>query len=108
MRLERNQEMRAKKSLLSGSAKSKSRSRNHRPSPRVHQVIELLSSENPMQLKKLMQEVEKGIIMRVLERTGGNQRHAAKVLGLKYTTLNEKVKRYQIRFQKRPVDMMVF
>lgn len=108
MRLERKQEMRTKKDLFSGSAKSKARGRNHRPSQRILQVIELLSAENPLQLKKVMQEVEKGIILRVLEKTGGNQRHAAKVLGLKYTTLNEKVKRYQIRFQKKPIDMMVF
>lgn len=108
MRLERNQEMRTRKNLGSGALRLKSRGRNHRSSQRVLQVIELLSAENPLQLKKLMQEVEKGIILRVLEKTGGNQRHAAKVLGLKYTTLNEKVKRYQIRFQKKPVDMMVF
>ncbi|MGQ9471888.1 MAG: helix-turn-helix domain-containing protein [Candidatus Aminicenantales bacterium] len=108
MRLERNQEMRAKKDLFSGSTKSRGRRRNHRPSRRVLQVIELLLTENPLQLKKLMQEVERGIILRILEKTGGNQRHAAKVLGLKYTTLNEKVKRYKIRFQKKPIDIMVF
>lgn len=107
MRLERNYIMRGRRTN-STSAKPKKAGRNHKSSNRVLQVIDLLSAENQMQLKKLMQEVEKGIIIRFLDRTGGNQRHAAKLLGLKYTTLNEKVKRYQIRFQKRPIDMMVF
>ncbi len=108
MRLERNDAMRVRKAYQSNLTGTKSRNRNHRPSPKVVKVIELLLTENPLQLKKLMQEVEKGIILRILEKTGGNQRHAAKILGLKYTTLNEKVKRYKIRFQKRPIDMMVF
>lgn len=107
MRLERNYNMRARRTD-SSVTKSKKAGRNHRSSNKVQQVINLLATENQMQLKKLMQEVERGIIIRFLDRTGGNQRHAAKLLGLKYTTLNEKVKRYQIRFQKRPVDMMVF
>ncbi len=107
MSLERIREMKAKKSNWSKGASSKSRGRNHRPSPRVAQVINLLTTENHLQLKKLMQEVEKGIILRILDRTGGNQRLAAKLLGLKYTTLNEKVKRYHIRFQKRPIDLIV-
>lgn len=107
MRLERNYSMRGRRtnSILT---KSKKAGRNHRSSNRVLQVINLLAAENQMQLKKLIQEVEKGIIIRFLDRTGGNQRHAARLLGLKYTTLNEKVKRYQIRFQKKPVDMLVF
>ncbi|MCX7973169.1 MAG: hypothetical protein N3B16_01525 [Candidatus Aminicenantes bacterium] len=107
MRLERHYTMKGKRTNANHQ-KPKKTGRNHRPSNRILQVINLLLAENPMHLKKVMQEVEKGIIMRTLEKTGGNQRHAAKLLGLKYTTLNEKVKRYQIRFQKRPIDMMVF
>lgn len=107
MRLERNYIMRGRRTNSTPN-KTKKAGRNHKSSNRVLQVINLLSAENQMQLKKLMQEVEKGIIIRFLDRTGGNQRHAAKLLGLKYTTLNEKVKRYHIRFQKRPIDMMVF
>lgn len=105
MQLERNYNMKTKRT---NSQKSKKSGRDNRPSNRILKVINLLLAENPMQLKKVMQEVEKGIILKTLEKTGGNQRHAAKLLGLKYTTLNEKVKRYQIRFQKKPVDMMVF
>lgn len=107
MRVERNYGMRVRRtdSILT---KSKKSGQNHKSSKRVLQVIDLLAAENQMKLKKLMQEVEKGIIIRFLERTGGNQRNAAKLLGLKYTTLNEKVKRYQIRFEKKPIDMLIF
>lgn len=107
MRLERNYIMKGRKTN-STLGKSKKAGRNHKSSNRVLQVVNILAAENQMQLKKLLQDVEKGIIIRFLDRTGGNQRHAAKLLGLKYTTLNEKVKRYQIRFQKKPIDMMVF
>lgn len=107
MRLERNYLLRGRRTN-SKLVRSKRAGRNHKSSNRILQVVNLLASENHMQLKKLMQEVEKGIIIRFLDRTGGNQRHAAKLLGLKYTTLNEKVKRYKIRYQKKPIDMMVF
>lgn len=53
-------------------------------------------------LKELLNRVERRLLLRVLEGCGGNQRAAAKILGLNYTTLNEKVKRYGIRFQKKP------
>lgn len=43
-----------------------------------------------------MSSVEKEIIQKTLNKVKGNQRKAAKILGLKYRTLNEKVKRYQI------------
>ncbi|MCD6193970.1 MAG: hypothetical protein J7L26_10965 [Candidatus Aminicenantes bacterium] len=53
-------------------------------------------------LKELLNRVERRLLLRVLEGCGGNQRAAAKILGLNYTTLNEKVKRHGIRFQKKP------
>lgn len=45
-------------------------------------------------LSEHIQEYEIKIIRRALSITGGNQRAAAKLLGLNYTTLNNKVKRY--------------
>jgi transcriptional regulator with GAF, ATPase, and Fis domain len=48
---------------------------------------------------KFYDEVERfecGLIMRALEVTGGHQVRAARLLGLKVTTLNSKVKRYRI------------
>jgi len=51
-------------------------------------------------LKDVMGALEKEIILGVLDKVAGNQRNAAKVLGLKHTTLNEKLKRHQIRVKK--------
>jgi DNA-binding protein Fis len=36
--------------------------------------------------------------------TRGNQKQAAMAMGIKYTTLNEKLKKYGIRFEKTPVE----
>lgn len=65
--------------------------------------VEFFCQDGPILLKSMMEDIEKSIIVRVLSKAQGNQRKAAKVLGIKYTTLNEKVKRYNIRFQKSPV-----
>lgn len=43
-----------------------------------------------------VQRFEVGLIRRALARTGGNQRRAARLLGLIPTTLYEKIKRYGI------------
>ena len=52
---------------------------------------------NPMDLKDAVQRFEIDLINAALERTRGNQSKAARLLGVKHTTLNAKVKRYQIR-----------
>ena len=51
-------------------------------------------------LKEMMDSVERNVIMRTLYKVNGNQKKAAKVLGVKYTTLNEKIKRYNIHLRK--------
>ena len=43
-----------------------------------------------------VQNYEASLIRCALMRTGGNQRRAARLLGIKITTLNAKIKRYQI------------
>ncbi len=54
-------------------------------------------------LKEFLEDLERCIILNALTKVNGNQKKAARVLGVKYTTLNEKVKRYNIQFQKNPV-----
>lgn len=49
----------------------------------------------------LMNTVERSIIIRVLSKTNGSQKEAAKLLGMKYTTFNEKVKKYKIQLRKK-------
>ena len=57
---------------------------------------------NGTPLKEFIGCMEKNIILRALSRVNGNQKYAAEILGIKYTTLNEKIKKYSIRFQKKP------
>jgi DNA-binding protein Fis len=65
--------------------------------------VEFFCRKKPVFLKDLMDQIEKCVIYRVLCMTRGNQIQAAKALGIKYTTLNVKVKKHGIRFQKIPV-----
>jgi len=65
--------------------------------------VEFFSKRQPVDLKALIDRLEKRIIINVLVRVHGNQKEAARALGLKYTTLNEKVKKYGIRFRRKAV-----
>jgi len=56
------------------------------------------SREQSLRLQDEVQRFETDLIRSALERTGGNQARAARLLGVKHTTLNAKIKRYQIRF----------
>ena len=58
------------------------------------------SPEATVPLKVVIGELEKKVIVDVLSEVNGNQKDAARILGMKYTTLNEKVKRYQIRVRR--------
>ena len=55
------------------------------------------SREQSVRLHDEVQRFETDLIRSALERTGGNQARAARLLGVKHTTLNAKIKRYQIR-----------
>ena len=47
-------------------------------------------------LKDIMNELERKILIKALALAKGNQKEAAASLGMKYTTLNEKLKRHKI------------
>ena len=66
--------------------------------------VEFFCREKPIFLKDLMDQIERSVIYKILCLTRGNQKQAALALGIKYTTLNEKLKKYGIRFQKTPVE----
>ena len=53
--------------------------------------------DDGMDLDAFMAGVERDLIQRTLERTGGNKGQAARLLGLKRTTLVEKLKRLEKR-----------
>ncbi len=48
-------------------------------------------------LKNFMREFEREMICRALRVSGGSQRIASFILGLKPTTLNEKIKKFKIK-----------
>ena len=64
--------------------------------------VESLTSSRPTEFERklgLQEEVQRyeiELICEALQRTRGNQRRAAKLLGVKVTTLNCKIKRYGI------------
>lgn len=64
--------------------------------------IEYFCIRQRVPFKELIDSIEKSILIRVLLQCRGNQKNAAKTLGIKYTTLNEKLKRYDVRFDKKP------
>jgi len=55
-------------------------------------------------LHEEVQRYEAELIRKALQRTGGNQRRAAKLLGVKVTTLNCKIKRFGISFTEEEGD----
>ena len=60
------------------------------------QSTQQMSRDHHIRLQDEVQRFETDLIRAALERTGGNQAHAARLLGVKHTTLNAKIKRYRI------------
>jgi len=65
-------------------------------------IVEFYCREKTLPLKEFIMNLEKRIILRALSKASWNQRIAARFLGIKYTTLNEKIKKYKINFKKNP------
>jgi transcriptional regulator with GAF, ATPase, and Fis domain len=55
-----------------------------------------VSRDHHISLQDEVHRFEADLIRAALERTGGNQAHAARLLDVKHTTLNAKIKRYRI------------
>ena len=56
------------------------------------------TSDQRLNLEDEVRKFESDLIRAALVRTGGNQARAARLLGVKHTTLNAKIKRYQLLF----------
>jgi DNA-binding NtrC family response regulator len=67
------------------------------PSRPLHSTAPPLavSSAGPVDLRSLVLQFERELITNALERTGGNKNRAARLLGLKRTTLLEKLKKLE-------------
>jgi DNA-binding protein Fis len=66
----------------------------------VEIFAEYFCKRHPVHLKLLLDAIEKCLILKVLDSTSGSQKEAARILGIKYTTLNQKVKKHGIRFRR--------
>ena len=62
-------------------------------------------SDRRINLHDEVMRFEIDLIRSALERTGGNQARAARLLGVKTTTLNAKLKRYKTSFNCREVEV---
>jgi len=67
----------------------------------LHEVESLRAAEAPRhgddpRLPEAVRRFESQLILAALEKTRGNQFRAARILGVKHTTLNAKIKRYGI------------
>ncbi len=51
---------------------------------------------NGFSLSDYLEQCEKNIILHALDMTNNNQLHAARLLGIKHSTLNWKIKRYSL------------
>jgi DNA-binding NtrC family response regulator len=65
----------------------------HAEEPALSSTVSL--PEDGMDLDRFISSIERDLIQRSLERTGGNKGQAAKLLNLKRTTLVEKIKRLE-------------
>jgi DNA-binding NtrC family response regulator len=65
----------------------------------LNAVFDRFSSTESLSLKEFMDDLERRLIVRMLFRANGNRREAAKLLGIKYTTLHEKLKKHNIHFK---------
>ena len=67
----------------------------------VESLEEQDDSSGPLNLQSEVHRFEAEMIRSALIRTGGRQRRAARLLGMKTTTLNSKIKRYRIEERSR-------
>lgn len=63
----------------------------------IRNYILMIAREQGVSLKSFIGEMEKQLIECALLVSFGNQRQASRLLGVKPTSLNEKIKRYGIR-----------
>lgn len=62
--------------------------------------VKTVEIRNGIDLEQEVKSFEIQLIERALEQTGGSQIKAARLLSLKATTLNEKIKRFAIQLNK--------
>lgn len=67
-------------------------------------LVEFFINKEEVSLPDLMFTLEKDILLKVLAQCNGDLKKSSKFLGIKYTTLYEKLKKYNISLRKQPVE----
>ncbi len=62
--------------------------------------LEHFCVKNDISFRELMDQLERAFLVRILSEMNGNQKLASEILGIKHTTLHEKVKKHKIQFKK--------
>ncbi|MBD3414901.1 MAG: hypothetical protein GF421_10780 [Candidatus Aminicenantes bacterium] len=62
--------------------------------------LEHFCVKNRIPFRNLMDHLERTLLVRILSEMNGNQKVTSQVLGIKHSTLNEKIKRHGIQFKK--------
>lgn len=70
----------------------------------ISDFIEDFYQRRKKPLKDFLNDIELCLIIYSLNEANGNQREAARILGIKPTTLNEKLKRHKIKFHKTAIN----
>jgi transcriptional regulator of acetoin/glycerol metabolism len=79
------------------------RERTHLKESIFQLFINCCCADRELCMRKVLRQTEKALIIKSLTRFNGSIGGAAEALGVKYTTLYEKLKRHQIQFEKRPI-----
>lgn len=66
--------------------------------------IDYFYMEENIDLKDFMNSLERGILVKILDRFKGNQRNTATFLSINHTTLNQKVRKHKISFFKKLIE----
>jgi len=69
-----------------------------------HLFMEYYTLKGDMHFKEFFDQIEHSILTASLSMFGGNQKSTARFLRLKYTTLNEKIKKHHLSFRKELLD----
>ena len=67
-------------------------------------LFDMFFTQEGAPLPEIMADMEKSILLRTLDRFNGNLKDTACFLGIKYTTLHQKMKKYNICFRKHPIS----
>lgn len=71
----------------------------------VREYLQKNITQKNIALKHFISDLEKRIILFTLGLTNGNQKNASRILGIKETSLCEKIKKYDLRKTRKKISL---